>query len=237
MVRVFYPTPIARGVDVIDWEAIDTVLFDMDGTLLDLHYDNYFWHEYLPEKWGARQGMDLIAAKAELLPRLQQRKGTLSWYCLDYWSTELGLDILELKRDLDHLIQLRPQAEALLRHVGDLGKRRIMVTNSHQKLLEVKLARTGIGVHFDAVISAHELGLPKEDTAFWGELYARLVFDSARTLLLDDNQDVLRAAARYGIRHLLAIQQPDSKAPPRVALEFPSVGSFAALLPAGVAQA
>ena len=222
---------------MIDWDAIDTVLFDMDGTLLDLHYDNYFWHEYLPEKWGARQGLDLIAAKAELLPRLQQRKGTLSWYCLDYWSTELGLDILELKRDLDHLIQLRPQAEALLRHVGELGKRRIMVTNAHQKLLDVKLAHTGIGVHFEAVISSHGLGLPKEDPAFWGALHARLAFDSERTLLLDDNQDVLRAAAQYGIRHLLAIQQPDSKAPPRVGLEFPSVGSFAVLLPARVARA
>jgi putative hydrolase of the HAD superfamily len=222
---------------VIDWDAIDTVLFDMDGTLLDLYYDNYFWHEYLPEKWGARRGLDVTAAKAELMPRLQQRKGTLSWYCLDYWSAELGLDILELKRDLDHLIVLRPQAEALLRHVGNLGKRRVMVTNAHQKLLDVKLARTGIGVHFDAVISSHGLGVPKEDTAFWHALYARLAFDPARTLLLDDNQDVLRAAAEYGIRHLLAIQQPDSSVPPRMALEFPSVGSFAALLPAGPAQA
>jgi len=221
---------------VIDWDVIDTVLFDMDGTLLDLYYDNYFWHEYLPEKWGARRGLDLAAAKAELLPRLQQRKGTLSWYCLDYWSAELGLDILGLKRDLDHLIQLRPQAEALLRHVGELGKRRIMVTNAHQKLLDVKLAHTGIGVHFDAVISSHGLGVPKEDTAFWHALYAKLAFDPLRALLLDDNQDVLRAAARYGIRHLIAIQQPDSSVPPRLALEFPSVGSFSALLPAATAQ-
>ncbi len=222
---------------MVDWGAIDIVLFDMDGTLLDLYYDNYFWHEYLPEKWGARQGLDLTAAKAELMPRLQLRKGTLSWYCLDYWSAELGLDILELKRDLDHLIQLRPQAEALLRHVGGLGKRRVMVTNAHQKLLDVKLAHTGIGVHFDAVISSHGLGVPKEDTAFWHALHARLAFDPVRTLLLDDNQDVLRAAARYGIRHLLTIQQPDSSVPPRLVLEFPSVGSFAALLPAGPAQA
>jgi len=221
---------------VIDWDVIDTVLFDMDGTLLDLYYDNFFWHEYLPEKWGARHGLDVTAAKAELMPRLQRRKGTLSWYCLDYWSAELGLDILELKRDLDHLIQLRPQAEALLCHVGELGKRRIMVTNAHQKLLDVKLARTGIGVHFDAVISSHGLGVPKEDTAFWHVLHARLAFEPARTLLLDDNQDVLRAAATYGIRHLLAIQQPDSSVPPRMVLEFPSVGSFAALLPAGLVQ-
>lgn len=221
---------------MIDWDAIDTVLFDMDGTLLDLYYDNYFWHEYLPEKWGAQNGLDSQTAKAELLPRLRQRKGTLSWYCLDYWSAELGIDILELKRDLDHLIQIRPQAVELLCHIGELGKRRILVTNAHQKLLDVKLARTGIGVHFDAVISAHSLGMPKEDAAFWGALRARLAFDPERTLLLDDNQDVLRAAARYGLRHLLAIQQPDSKSPPESSQEFPSVGAFASLLPPGPAR-
>ena len=27
---------------MIDWTSIDTVLLDMDGTLLDLHYDNAF---------------------------------------------------------------------------------------------------------------------------------------------------------------------------------------------------
>ena len=221
---------------MIDWNAIDTVLFDMDGTLLDLHYDNYFWHEYLPQEWGARNGMDLQRAKAELLPRLQQRKGTLSWYCLDYWSAELGVDILELKSGIEHLIQIRPQAVELLRYVAVLGKRRILVTNSHQKLLDVKLARTGIGVHFDAIISAHSLGLPKEDPVFWGALRTQLEFDPDRTLLLDDNQDGLRAAACFGVRHLLAIQQPDSKSPPRSALEFPSVGSFASLLPVGLAR-
>ena len=36
-----------------DWRAIDTVLLDMDGTLLDLRFDNYFWLELVPRKYGA----------------------------------------------------------------------------------------------------------------------------------------------------------------------------------------
>jgi putative hydrolase of the HAD superfamily len=221
---------------VINWNDIDTVLFDMDGTLLDLHYDNFFWHEYLPGKWGELNGIDPQRAKAKLGPRLMARQGTLSWYCLDYWSAELGLDILALKGEIEHLIQLRPQAEDLLRHVGRLGKRRLLVTNAHQKLLDVKLARTGIGAHFDAVVSAHALGAPKEERAFWSALRTLHPFEPDRTLLLDDNPQVLRAAVDFGLRHVLAIQQPDSRSPPRSGLEFPSIGSFAALLPEGAAR-
>ncbi|MCP4043692.1 MAG: haloacid dehalogenase, partial [Gammaproteobacteria bacterium] len=33
---------------VINWNSIHTVLLDMDGTLLDLHFDNQFWLEHVP---------------------------------------------------------------------------------------------------------------------------------------------------------------------------------------------
>ncbi|HBT55971.1 MAG TPA: haloacid dehalogenase, partial [Pseudomonas sp.] len=33
---------------MLNWNAIDTVLLDMDGTLLDLHFDNHFWLEHMP---------------------------------------------------------------------------------------------------------------------------------------------------------------------------------------------
>ncbi|MEC8348362.1 MAG: haloacid dehalogenase, partial [Pseudomonadota bacterium] len=29
----------------LDWQNIDTVLLDVDGTLLDLHYDNFVWDQ------------------------------------------------------------------------------------------------------------------------------------------------------------------------------------------------
>lgn len=216
--------------DMIDWNGVDTVLLDMDGTLLDLHFDNFFWKEYLPEKWGMLNGIDPVSARETLIPKLRSRKGTLSWYCLDYWSRELGLDVLNLNMDLEHMIRIRPHAEDFLVHLGGLRKHVLMVTNAHEKLLELKLRRTGISQYFDEVISAHSLGLPKEEVSFWRALNAQHPFNPERTLLIDDNPDVLRSAATFGIRHLLTIEQPDSHAPARRACEFDAIASFALLV-------
>lgn len=218
---------------MIDWKAVDTVLLDMDGTLLDLHYDNFFWHHYLPEQWGRRHGLDPDSARESLLPRFRNMAGTLSWYCLDYWTGELGMDILGLKNDVEHLIRTRPHAVEFLTRLRDLGKHVVLVTNAHEKLLDVKLRRTGIGAYFDAVVSAHRLGHPKEEKAFWESLHAGHPFERERTLLIDDNQQVLRAAADFGIRHLLTIAQPDSQRPARGPLDFTAIDSFDTLLRAG----
>jgi putative hydrolase of the HAD superfamily len=218
---------------MIDWKHIDTVLLDMDGTLLDLHYDNYFWHHHLPEKWGALHGLDAEAARERLVPRFRSRAGTLSWYCLDYWTAELGLDILGLKNDVEHLIRTRPYAVEFLEFLRGLRKRVVLVTNAHEKLLDIKLRRTEIGAYFDAVVSAHRLGRPKEEVEFWEALRGMHPFDPQRTLLIDDNQDVLKAAAGFGIRHLLTIAQPDSQRPARARLDFTAIASFEGLLGAG----
>src|SRR5690554_211909 len=101
-------------VFMIDWNEIDTVLLDMDGTLLDLHFDNYFWQEYLPLHWGRLHGLDPQTAKQELIPKFKSLEGTLSWYCLDFWSHELRIDVRRLKADIEHLIRIRPTAQEFL---------------------------------------------------------------------------------------------------------------------------
>ena len=77
------------------WDRIDTVLLDLDGTLLDLAFDNHFWLEHVPLlSRGARPELGCGARRAGAAFRARQ--GTLDWYCIEYWSRELGLDIAEL---------------------------------------------------------------------------------------------------------------------------------------------
>lgn len=199
----------------------------MDGTLLDLHFDNYFWTEYLPQKWGELNGLDTQTARARLAVQLQSKAGTLSWYCLDFWSGQLGVDILTMKEDIRHLIRERPGTLDFLQFLSRIGKQKALVTNAHQDLITMKFDCTAIGRHFEHVFCAHHFGYPKEDVRFWHELRAVYAFRPETTLLIDDNQTVLRSARDYGIRHLLTIAQPDSRYPKREdAGEFTAVESF-----------
>lgn len=99
----------------IDWHNIDTVLLDMDGTLLDLHFDNYFWLEHLPKRYSQQSERDESQVRAELQQRMTARQGTLNWYCTDFWSEELNVDIVHLKREILHLVNERPQVVDFLR--------------------------------------------------------------------------------------------------------------------------
>ena len=183
----------------------------MDGTLLDLHFDSRFWLEHVPTVYGRARGLSRDEAWRVLAPRLKRVEGTLQWYCLDYWSRELGLDLARMKHELAHLIRFRDGAEAFLRRLRTGARQVILVTNAHQQSLSLKLARTGLDSLLDATVTSHELGYPKESRQFWRQFQERRPFDPARTLFLDDSLPVLHAARDYGIAHVLAIRQPDSR--------------------------
>lgn len=216
---------------MLDWTTIDTVLLDMDGTLLDLHYDNHFWLEHVPRRYGEKHGLTLEAAKDVLRPRYKAVEGTLDWYCVDYWTRELGLDIPLLKQEVDHLIAIHPYVVDFLHAVRAARKRVLLVTNAHGKAIDIKFRRTRLGGHFDAVVCSHDLRLPKEHAGFWRKLEAVHPFDKSRTLLVDDSLPVLRAARDHGIGHLLAVYQPDTKQPEKDVGDFPAIRSFREILP------
>jgi len=215
----------------LGWSRIDTVLLDMDGTLLDLHYDNHFWLEHVPRRYAEKHALTLEAAKEALRGRYQKVEGTLDWYCVDYWTRELGLDIALLKEEVNHLIAVHPHVIEFLDAVRAQHKRLVLVTNAHGKSLNIKFRRTRLNGHFDAVVCAHDLGFPKEHPAFWEKLQSVEPFAKDKALLIDDSLPVLRAAKNYGIMHLLAVRNPDSKAPEKDVGEFAAIKEFREIIP------
>jgi len=216
---------------MIDWQRIDTVMLDMDGTLLDLNYDNHFWLEYIPRRYAELRGLPLEEAKTALMARYQAVAGTIDWYSVDYWSRELDLDIALLKEEVKHLIAVHPHVIDFLDAVRATGRRVLLVTNAHMKSLTMKMERTRLGGHFDRIVCAHDYGVPKEEQHFWRKLQQQEPFDPRRTLLVDDSLSVLRAARKYGIDWLLAVYHPDTRQPRRDVGEFDAIESFADIIP------
>jgi putative hydrolase of the HAD superfamily len=215
---------------MLDWADIDTVLLDMDGTLLDLHFDNYFWLEHLPKRWSEITGISVAEAKTQLQAEYAVLQGKLEWYCLDYWGKRLQLPITELKREVMHKIAMRADVPAFLQALKDSGREVVLVTNAHPGSLSLKIERTELSNYIDVLISTHEFGVTKESQALWHKLQQRLGFDPKRTLFVDDSLPILQAAADFGIRHLLAVANPDSQQPVRDITDFASITDYSVLL-------
>jgi putative hydrolase of the HAD superfamily len=213
-----------------DWSMIDTVLLDMDGTLLDLRYDNWFWQELIPLHYGAVHGLSASDALEAIKPRFAATHGTIQWYCIDHWTREFGLDIAAIKRTSQRRIRYLPGAEEFLLRLKQSGKRRILVTNAHPVTLDIKDRQLGVRAHFDAWHSTHAFGMPKEDGAFWPRLQAAEGFDPRRTLFVDDSLPVLAAARAFGIRFIRAIRCPDSGLAPQATADHTAVDRIADLL-------
>ena len=219
-----------EAAEPLDWSSVDTVLLDMDGTLLDLGFDNWFWLERVPKAYAEARALSYGEAQDLLTARFAAARGTLSWYCLDHWSGALELDLRTLKRECAARIRFLPGARQFLERLGALGKRRVLVTNAHPDTLAIKAARVGLLAYVDESHSTHPYGRPKEDPEFWPALRDRLGFLPERTLLVDDSPPVLAAAAQFGIRWLRAIRRPEADVAPRETGPFAAVDAIGELL-------
>ncbi|MFZ2171903.1 MAG: GMP/IMP nucleotidase [Methylococcaceae bacterium] len=215
---------------MINWKEIDTVLLDMDGTLLDLNFDNHFWKEFVPLKFAEKQGLSTITARQQLEPLFKSMEGKLEWYCLDYWSEVLQLDIAGLKAEISGLIAVLPHVMEFLEKLQQSTLKVLLVTNAHRDSLGIKMEKTCLQPFFDGIISSHDLGLPKENIDFWNLLQQHQPFDKQTTLLIDDSLTVLNSARLFGIGHLVSVSKPDSKQPKKDVTDFPAIEDFRELM-------
>jgi 5'-nucleotidase len=212
------------------WDDITWVLLDMDGTLLDKHFDDYFWETLVPEEYARRQQMDPALARDLVYARYQQEEGTLNWTDIDFWSRELDLDIPALKEGIRHLIEVHPDTEDFLKFLRLKAKQVALVTNAHHKTLNLKMNHTGLLGYFDEVISSFDMGAPKEEVRFWEILHERLRFNGHQALLVDDNAEALTAARTFGIKYPYFKAKSSSRLEAEAHPEFPSIENFYELM-------
>lgn len=208
---------------------IDTLLLDMDGTVLDLAFDNYFWLELLPEHLARHRGLSVTAAREQMRTHTDSVLGSLQWYCIDHWSERLGLDVAAIKHEVRHRIAYLPGALEFLALARSSGLRLVVVTNAHRRTLAIKLRQTHLERHVDAVYSSHDFGHPKETQEFWERFEHATGIRRDRSVLVDDSQPVVEAAKKSGVASAIMIAQPDSEQPRRILSVSPGIDALADL--------
>lgn len=221
-------TDIRQGT--IDWRQIDTVLLDMDGTLLDRHFDDYFWLCYVPENYALSHGLEIDEARRRLHAEFERHQGTLAWSDLDFWSRELQLDIPALKRRIDALVAVHPYVTEFLEFCQQQQKEIYLVTNAHRQTLEIKMARAPLLGYCQGVVCAEEMGRAKEEAEFWPRLQKRLGYRKKSTMLADDNERVLAAAEQHGLGGLVHIARASSRSPITPSVRYTSIIDFRELI-------
>ena len=215
----------------IDWTAIDTILLDMDGTLLDLNFDLHFWMEYLPLVYANKHNLTHQQSKDKIYPMLRAEQGNLHWYCLDYWQKIFKLDIAKLKEDVSHLIQIHPFVLEFLSQAKLHNKRIYLVTNAHRKTVQLKMRVTNLESYFDDIISSHDYNVAKEEQEFWRQLQKAVGFEKKTSIFFDDSIDVLKSAKEFGIGTVVAISKPSSKIKTKPIEGFVNIETFEQAIP------
>ena len=216
---------------MLNWNKINTVLLDMDGTLLDLNFDNHFWLEFVPARYALKNNLSLSQTMNILVPLFKSMEGKLEWYCLDYWSEALDLDIVELKKEIADLISILPHVTEFLTALQQSDKQVLLVTNAHRDSLSLKMEKTCLQPFFEQIICSHDFGYAKEHAEFWTAFQQQQGWEKQSTLMVDDSLPVLQAAQAFGVGHLLTILRPDTSKAAKTMTEFAGIYDFREIMP------
>lgn len=214
----------------IPLKEIRYVLLDLDGTLLDKYFDDYFWEHLVPEKYAEKNDITFGRAKEELMIKYKRHEGTLNWTDLEFWTRELKLDIMALKEQIRHLIEVHPHVEEFLRMLRRRRKKIFLVTNAHDRSIELKFKKTGIGKYFDSVVASCQVGHPKESLKYWEKAQRKLGFENESTLFIDDTEDILVTARDFGIKYVVHKAVASSKQKKKASKRFLHISDFRELM-------
>ena len=217
--------------NLIEWNAIDTVLLDMDGTLLDDHYEDFFWDVEVPKRYAAKYIITTKEANKRLQKLYYKHEKSMAWSDIDFWEKELDMKLWSIRHQLRHLVRLHPHTIRFLRFLKKHKKRIYLVTASHPKDIDFKFGYSKIGGYFDGICTSFDFGISKHDKLFWKNLQKKLKYDNNRTLFADDKEKIVRVAKSSGIKWVIVKSKSSSKKPANMPKNLLYVHHFDDIIP------
>lgn len=214
----------------INWQHIDTVILDLDGTLIDLYFDHHFWKNIVPQAYADKFHLHLEESRRALKQRYDELEHSKAWYCLDFWAEELNLPLRDLYEAQGPSLVVRADVAPFLQAVNKMNKQVMLLTDSNQFSLDMKLKFCRFEQHFDLLLSSHQFGAPKIEQPLWHNLQQQHYFDPTRTLFIDDTELVLDSAKQFGIAYTIGVENPDSTLPDKVFARHFSVKNYRTLV-------
>ena len=202
----------------------------MDGTLLDLAYDDFIWNELLPIRYAEQHNCTLEQSKETLFSFYQQHNHTLKWYSSRFWTSQVDVDVLALQIEYKHKVAKRQGCIELLSYLKENNYPMWIATNADYAGLQFKLEETGLRDYFDVIVSSETLGHAKEFIEFWQVLQQEHPFDPSNCYFIDDTEKVLNGAKTFGIEQLYSIQQPSSAKSARETCNYPMLSALTDLI-------
>ncbi|WP_032093221.1 GMP/IMP nucleotidase [Necropsobacter rosorum] len=214
----------------INWSQIQTVILDLDGTLIDLYFDHHFWCDTVPQAYAAKHGLSPAQSRTLLQRHYAEMEQRLEWFSIDFWAQKLDLPLRELLRKQGALTKVRSDVHPFLQALKRMNKQLILLTDSHPFSLQVKLNHCDLAPHFDLCLSSHQFNAPKTQPLLWTNLQAAHYFDPHKTLFIDDTETVLDRAGDFGIAYTVGVENPDSSMADKTFARHFSVKDYRTLL-------
>jgi phosphoglycolate phosphatase len=183
--------------------SVRTVVFDLDGTLVDTAPDLINALNFVLDREGLppvppHSARNMIGGGARrLIERGLELEGR---------AASVG-DITRLTDDFiayyaEHIADVSRPFEGLESALDDLGKRRYrfaVCTNKLEWLSKLLLDRLGLSARFSAICGADTFGIAKPDPAILQQTVARAGGDISRAIMVGDAGPDIGVARRAGI--------------------------------------